>query len=116
MQGKSVAHTHKFSLHISDVFATISGVLARKGTAMARLPIFARRVAEKRAERKWTQQELAKKAGVSYQTIWRTENGKHKEPGIYVARQIARALQVSLDYLVNLHGKDDDAERKPTLA
>jgi transcriptional regulator with XRE-family HTH domain len=83
---------------------------------MIRLPIFARRVTEEREKRGWSQQELAAKAGTSYQTIWRIEHGKHKEPGIYVARKIARALQVSLDYLVNLHGKDDDSERLPTAA
>jgi transcriptional regulator with XRE-family HTH domain len=80
---------------------------------MERLPVFATRVAEKREERGWSQQELAEKAGTSYQTIWRIERGKHKEPGIYIARKIARALNVSLDYLVNLYGKDDLSEIVP---
>ena len=78
------------------------------------LPIFAKRVMEKRKERGWSQQELAGKAKTSYQTIWRIENGKHKEPGIYIARKIARALGVSLDYLVNLYGEGDDSELFPT--
>jgi len=63
-----------------------------------------------REERGLTQQELAAKAGTTYQTIWRIENGKHAEPGIYIARRIARALGVSLDFLVNLHGDDDEEE------
>jgi transcriptional regulator with XRE-family HTH domain len=70
------------------------------------LPIFATRVAQKRLERRWTQQELAERANTSYQTIWRIEKGLHKEPGIYMARSIAKALGVSLDYLVNLYGDD----------
>ena len=83
---------------------------------MERLPVFARRVAQKREERGWTQQELAEKAHTSYQTIWRIENGKHKEPGIYIARKIARALSVSLDYLVNLYGEGEDSELLPAAA
>jgi transcriptional regulator with XRE-family HTH domain len=75
---------------------------------MVSIPIFGRRVTKIRKERGLTQQELAAKAGTSYQTIWRIENGKHAEPGIYIARGIARALGVSLDYLVNLHGEDDE--------
>lgn len=80
------------------------------------LPVFAKRVAQKREERGWSQQELAEKAQTSYQTIWRIENGKHKEPGIYIARKIARALGVSLDYLVNLYGEGTDSEFLPALA
>ena len=80
---------------------------------MDQLPIFARRVTQEREKRGWSQQELAAKARTSYQTIWRIENGKHKEPGIYIARKIARALNVSLDYLVNLYGKDDLSEIVP---
>ena len=80
---------------------------------MERLPVFARRVTQKREERGWSQQELAEKARTSYQTIWRIENGKHKEPGIYIARNIARALGVSLDYLVNLYGEGEDSNLLP---
>jgi transcriptional regulator with XRE-family HTH domain len=77
---------------------------------MAGIPIFGRRVTRIRGERGLTQQELATKAGTTYQTIWRIENGKHAEPGIYIARRIARALGVSLDFLVNLHGDEDEDE------
>jgi transcriptional regulator with XRE-family HTH domain len=80
------------------------------------LPIFARRVAEERKKRGWTQQELASRAGTSYQTIWRIEHGKHKEPGIYVARKIARALQVSLDYLIGVYEKTDSESLPTALA
>jgi transcriptional regulator with XRE-family HTH domain len=80
---------------------------------MATIPIFGRRVTRIREERGLTQQELAARAGTSYQTVWRIENGKHAEPGIYIARRIARALGVSLDYLVNLHGENDESENDP---
>ena len=83
---------------------------------MASIPIFGQRVTRIREERGLTQQELAAKAGTSYQTIWRIENGKHAEPGIYIARGIARALGVSLDFLVNLHGEDDDSQYEPAGA
>jgi transcriptional regulator with XRE-family HTH domain len=43
------------------------------------------------------------------------ENGKHKEPGIYVARKIARALRVSMDYLTGVY-EADDSELFPTMA
>jgi transcriptional regulator with XRE-family HTH domain len=79
---------------------------------MAAIPIFGQRVTRIREERGMTQQELASKAGTTYQTIWRIENGKHAEPGIYIARRIARALGVSLDFLVNLYG-DDEKEASP---
>ena len=71
---------------------------------MASIPIFGRRVTLIREERGLTQQELATKAGTSYQTIWRIENGKHAEPGIYIARGIARA---------RLGGGDDRHLRRP---
>ena len=83
---------------------------------MATIPIFGRRVTRIREERGLTQQELAARAGTSYQTVWRIENGKHAEPGIYIARRIARALGVSLDYLVNLHGENDDGGFEPATA
>jgi transcriptional regulator with XRE-family HTH domain len=80
---------------------------------MAGIPIFGRRVTLIREERGLTQQELASKAGTSYQTIWRIENGKHAEPGIYIARRIARALGVTLDYLVGMH-EDEKSEQLAT--
>jgi transcriptional regulator with XRE-family HTH domain len=89
---------------------------------MASIPIFGQRVTRIREERGLTQQELATKAGTSYQTIWRIENGKHAEPGIYIARRIARALGVSLDFLVDLYGENNDTtvdskdkERAPVM-
>ena len=77
-------------------------------------PIFGQRVTRMREKRGMTQQELAAKAQTTYQTIWRIENGKHAEPGIYIAARIARALGVSLDYLCGVY--EDEAEDSELLA
>jgi len=79
---------------------------------MKAIPVFGRRVTQMREKRGFSQQELATKAGTSYQTIWRIENGKHAEPGIYIARGIARALGVTMDYLCGVN--DDESELLPT--
>lgn len=74
---------------------------------MAEPHVFARRVTYIREQRGWTQQELAKRAETSYQTIWRIERGLHKEPGIYLAARIARALGVTVDYLVGMYSESE---------
>jgi transcriptional regulator with XRE-family HTH domain len=76
---------------------------------MKAIPVFGRRVTLMREKRRLSQQELATRAGTTYQTIWRIENGKHAEPGIYIARGIARALGVTMDYLCGVN--DDDSEQ-----
>lgn len=83
---------------------------------MATIPIFGRRVTRIREERGLSQQELAQKAGTTYQTIWRIERGKHVEPGIYIARGIARALGVTLDYLCGVYEEEDEEDGSPQLA
>jgi transcriptional regulator with XRE-family HTH domain len=76
---------------------------------MARIPIFGQRVAQIRTQRRMSQQELAEKANTSYMTIWRIERGEQRAPRIDIAVRLARALAVSLDYLVDLHGTGEDA-------
>jgi transcriptional regulator with XRE-family HTH domain len=80
------------------------------------IPIFAQRVTRMREKRRMTQQELAVQAQTTYQTIWRIENGKHAEPGIYIATRIARALGVSLDYLCGVYEEEKDIEDEESLA
>ena len=53
---------------------------------------FGERVTKERTRHGWTQQELAERAGVRYETINRIENGKHAEPRVYVAVALAKAL------------------------
>jgi DNA-binding XRE family transcriptional regulator len=71
------------------------------------------RVAKERTKRGWTQQELASHAGVRYETVNRIENGKHTEPRVYVAVALAKALGVTVDYLVGMY-EDEPSEQEPT--
>lgn len=64
---------------------------------------FEKRLGELRKERKISQNELAKKAGVHANILGRYERGEAK-PSIDIALKLAEALKVSLDYLV---GKED---------
>jgi transcriptional regulator with XRE-family HTH domain len=52
-----------------------------------------------RKQRKLSQEELAKKAGVTYSTLIKLESGVNKNPTIKTIQQIAAALEVSLDEL-----------------
>ena len=77
---------------------------------MKTIPIFGRRMAQVRAQQGLTQQELAARAGTSYQTIWRIERGIHKEPGVYLAGRIARALHTSVDFLCGAYDTKDSEQ------
>ena len=74
---------------------------------------FGVRVEKMRNQRRLSTQELADKSGISYQSLWRIERGQHKEPGLFTAARLARALQCSLDYLVGLYEEDTESEYKP---
>jgi transcriptional regulator with XRE-family HTH domain len=52
-----------------------------------------------RKQRKLSQEELAKKAGVTYSTLIKLESGVNKNPTIKTIQQIAAALEVTLDDL-----------------
>jgi transcriptional regulator with XRE-family HTH domain len=73
-------------------------------------------VEKMRAKRRLTTQELADRAGMSYQSVWRIERGQHKEPGLFTAARLARALDCSLDHLVDLYEEDEEGEIVPTLS
>ena len=60
-----------------------------------------------RAERNWTQADLAAKVGVSRQAIHAVENGKY-EPGLKLAFQIARAFGQTVE-TVFIWGDGDEA-------
>ena len=49
-----------------------------------------------RAERNWTQADLAERVGVSRQAILAVENGKY-EPGLALAFRIARAFEKTIE-------------------
>jgi transcriptional regulator with XRE-family HTH domain len=75
---------------------------------------FGGRVAKAREKRGWTQQELAERAGVRYETINRIENGKHAEPRVYVAVALAKALGTTVDYLVGMY-EGEESEDCPAV-
>ncbi len=53
-----------------------------------------------RQRRGWSQEELAKRAGISYNTLIKIESGRIKSPTVNTALKIARAFSISLDKLV----------------
>lgn len=61
--------------------------------------MLAQNIKKLRKQRKWSQEELAKKAGVTYSTLIKLESGANKNPTIKTIQQIAAALEVSLDEL-----------------
>lgn len=71
---------------------------------------FGARLKRIREVRGWSQQELADKADVPYMTIYRAERAINQEPRISVAVKLARALGVTVDYLVGMY---DGMETKP---
>ena len=73
---------------------------------------FGQRVRQWRERRRLSTQELSDRTGISYQTLWRIERGKHKDPGLFTAALIARELGVSLDLLAGLYaGTDTETEQ-----
>jgi len=74
------------------------------------MAILAKRITLARLRKGLSQQDLAKEAGSTYQTIWRIEKGMHKDASVLLVRALARALGVSVDYLVNTY--DEDSQRE----
>ena len=63
--------------------------------------MLAQNIKKLRKQRKLSQEELAKKAGVTYSTLIKLESGVNKNPTIKTIQQIAAALQVTLDELMS---------------
>ncbi len=59
-----------------------------------------RNIARLRKEMKFTQESLARKANVSYHTVIKLESGAIKNPKIETVLRIAKALNVSIDSLI----------------
>lgn len=54
-----------------------------------------------RTEQSLSQDELARKADVAYTTLTKIETGIIKSPSVHIVSKIAKALNVSLDDLIN---------------
>ena len=59
-----------------------------------------------RAERRWTQADLARKLGVSRNSVNAIENGKY-DPSLPLAFRIARLFERTVEEIF----EDDDADR-----
>jgi len=53
-----------------------------------------------RSKKGWSQEKLAREAGVSYQAVIKIERGYTKSPRLETIIKIAQALGVSLDDLI----------------
>jgi len=62
--------------------------------------MIAKRLKELRKRAGWSQQKLAEKAGLSYNTITKIEQGAATKPTIQTMIKIADAFQISIDELV----------------
>jgi transcriptional regulator with XRE-family HTH domain len=62
--------------------------------------MLSKRLKELRKKSGWSQQKLAEKAGLSYNTITKIEQGAATKPTIQTMIKIADAFQISIDELV----------------
>lgn len=62
--------------------------------------MLAKTIKELRKKHKISQEELARKAGVTYSTLIKIESGVNDNPTIKTMKKIADALDISLDELV----------------
>jgi transcriptional regulator with XRE-family HTH domain len=73
------------------------------------LQTIGRRMAAARALRDLTQEQLAKKAGLTQVTIARLEKGRSPQVSVATLLAIAESLGVSTDYLLGrARGKDEE--------
>ncbi|HHO56234.1 MAG TPA: transcriptional regulator [Trueperaceae bacterium] len=61
-----------------------------------------------RAEKRWSQAELAKRLGVSRQTINAIENGKY-DPSLPLAFALARAFSLKIEEIFSDEVSEDEA-------
>ena len=62
--------------------------------------MLAQNIKKLRKQHKLSQEELAKKADITYSTLIKIESGANKNPTINTLQKIADALKVSIDGLV----------------
>lgn len=65
-------------------------------------------IAAKRKEKGWSQRDLAAASNISNAEISRLESGKRKEPSPSVLKEIAKALGVQFEELLQAAGILDD--------
>lgn len=65
--------------------------------------LLAQRMKACREQIGWSQVALARRTGLETTLIWRIESGTTSNPRIESVKAIARALQVSLDWLTGMY-------------
>ena len=55
-----------------------------------------------RQQKGWSQEKLAREAGISYQTLIKIERGYIKNPKLETLIKLSRALGVSIERLINI--------------
>lgn len=60
-----------------------------------------KKIKERRAKLKLTQDELARKADIPYTTLVKIETGAVKSPSVDTMRKIALALDITIDELIS---------------
>lgn len=69
---------------------------------------FGKRLAAKRRAKGWSQRELAREAGVSHTIVSGVEKGSRYSISTEAAKKLARALGVSVDYLIGTFEDEDE--------
>ena len=64
--------------------------------------MLAKRVKECRNRKGWTQQKLAEKTGLSFNTITKIEQGIRDSPTLKTLLKLSEALEIGLDELVGI--------------
>jgi DNA-binding XRE family transcriptional regulator len=80
--------------------------LAQGPSTIKSIPQLGKRIQALREKRGLSIQALADQAQTSYQNIWRIEHGYQLDPSVALVRDIAQAMGVGLDYLVNMFAED----------
>jgi transcriptional regulator with XRE-family HTH domain len=65
-----------------------------------------------RTERRWTQQELAARAGIAQPVISRLESHARANVHADVLKRLARALGCTADYLIGMYDEDEAETRE----
>lgn len=66
-----------------------------------------------RQKKGWSQRELARRAGVRHATLAELETGVRTETRTDIARRLAKALGVTLDYLAGMYEENDLGDSEP---
>lgn len=68
------------------------------------------RIKVQREKKGWSQHALARQSGIPQATISRLESGGMKDIQTTLARRLARALGIGIDYLAGTFEDDEDVD------